>query len=120
MKRVLIFVVFLLLISMVFALPPPPPSPGGFGSDDTSGSENSEELPSTTDSSQQVNNQVANTDNNDLAERVLVLENKGQSMLVLVSLGLDVILLIAVIYLIFRKPKLPENQQYPAQQNYQQ
>jgi len=120
MKRVLIFVVFLLLVSMVFALPPPPPSPGGFGGDDSSDSGSSEELPPSTASPQEINNQVAGTQDSDLAERVTVLENKGPSMFVLVSLGLDVILLIAVIYLLFRKPKLPEYQQYPAQQNIQQ
>jgi len=115
MKRALIFVIFLLLISMVFALPPPPPTPAGFGSDGSSDSGSSEELPPSIASPQDVNNQVVGTQNNDLAERVTVLENKEPSMFVLVSLGLDVILLIAVIYLLFRKPKLPEYQQYPAQ-----
>jgi len=100
---------------MVFALPPPPPTPAGFGSDGSSDSGSSEELPPSIASPQDVNNQVVGTQNNDLAERVTVLENKEPSMFVLVSLGLDVILLIAVIYLLFRKPKLPEYQQYPAQ-----
>ena len=61
--------------------------------------------------------QVIGTLDNDLAERVVILENKGPSMWVFVSLALDVILLVAVMYLLFKKPKLPEYQQYPAQQN---
>jgi len=119
-KRVPIFVVCLLLVSIVIALPPPPPTPAGFGSDGSSDSGSSKELPPTTASSSEVNDQVAGTQDSNLAERVAVLENKNPSILILISLALDVILLVAVIYLLLRKPKLPEYQQSLAQQNHQQ
>lgn len=103
-------VLCLLFISLVIAVPPPPPpAPAGFGDTaDNSELENDEvaNLPIEIENSDSIQSSTTS-----LAERVAILENKGPSPLVLISLGLDIILFIAVVYLLFRKPNYP-NYQY--------
>jgi hypothetical protein len=112
MKKIILLIMALLLVTLVLALPPPPPSPGGFGD---AGDEELPPAPTVASPEEVPTPVVINSDTSEIRERIAVLENKGPSVLVLVSLGLDIILLGLVIYLLFRRPKMPMYQQYPQQ-----